>query len=246
MPALLLGLRIAGMMSFAPFLGSTSISVRFKAMLTIALTVLLYPVCAPRAVNVTAANWLGIVITESCLGLLMGLTVQLVFEGAQFAGQMSSIQMGLSLVTILDPQTQADTPVISVFYQTVALLLFLQFDVHHWMLRALVRSYAMMPVGSVTISQPLLAEFLHIAGAMLVVGIEIAAPVVVVTMIIDISLSFLSKASPQLPVMFVSVPAKFLLGLAVLVAALACWPSFFEAHFGAALATADRILRMAH
>jgi flagellar biosynthesis protein FliR len=246
MPALLLGLRIAGLMSFAPFLGSTSISVRFKAALTIAFTVLLYPVCAPRVGEVTAANWLGIVLTESCLGLLMGLTVQFVFEGAQFAGQFASIQMGFSLVTILDPTTQADTPVIGVFYQTVALFLFLQLNVHHWILRALVKSYALVPVGSVTISASLIREFFHVASSMFVVGIEIAGPVVLATIVVDLSLKFLGKVSPQMPVMLMGVSIKFLVGMAVLITAMGYWPAFFESRFAAALGAADHLLRLAH
>ncbi len=246
MPALLLGLRIGGLMTFAPFLGSTSISVRFKAALTVAFTVLLYPVCAPQVSQVTAANWLGMVLSESCLGLLLGLTVQFVFEAAQFAGQFASIQMGFSLVTILDPQTQADTPVISVFFQTVALFLFLQLNIHHWMIRALARSYALVPVGSVTLSAPLLREFFHVASSMWVVGVELAGPVVLGTMVVDLSLKFLGKVSPQIPVMIMGVSIKFLLGVAILVAAMAYWPSLFESHFGAALGMADHLLRLAH
>ncbi|MGA9938505.1 MAG: flagellar biosynthetic protein FliR, partial [Candidatus Acidiferrales bacterium] len=193
MPALLLGLRVAGLMSFAPFLGSTSISARFKAALTVAFTILLYPICAPQigqVTSLTTSNWFDIVLSESCLGLLMGLTVQFVFEGAQFAGQFASIQMGLSLITILDPQTQADTPVISVFFQTIALFIFLQLNVHHWMIRAIAESYALVPVGSVTLSAPLMREFFHVAGSMWIIGIEIAGPIVLATMVVDLSLKF--------------------------------------------------------
>ena len=69
MPALFLGLRIAGLMSFAPFVGSTAISVRFKAALTIAFTIFLYPVCAPQigqTSSLTASGWLTTVLSESC------------------------------------------------------------------------------------------------------------------------------------------------------------------------------------
>ena len=248
MPVLLVGLRVAGLMSFAPFLGSTTISVRLKAALTLAFTVFLYPICAPQisqVASLTAANWLTIVLSESCLGLLMGLTVQFVFEGAQFAGQFASIQMGFSLVTILDPQTQADTPVIGVFYQTVALFLFLQFNIHHWMIRALARSFALVPVGSVTLTAPLMREFFHVAASIWIVGVEIAAPIVVGTMVVDLSLKFLGKVSPQIPVMLMGVSIKFLLGIVILITALGYWPGFFESRFAAALGAADHLLRMA-
>jgi len=248
MPALFLGLRVAGLMSFAPFLGSTSISVRFKAALTIAFTVLLYPVCAPQITQtaaLSASGWLTTVLTESSLGLLMGLATQFVFEGAQFAGQFASIQMGLSLITILDPQTQADTPVISSFFQTIALFLFLQLNVHHWMIRAIAKSYALVPVGSVTMSAPLVREFFHVATSVWIVGAELAGPIVLATMVIDLSLKFLGKVSPQIPVMLMGVSLKYLLALAVLITALGHWPSFFESHFAAALAAADHLLHLA-
>lgn len=248
-PALFLGLRVAGLMSFAPFLGSTSISVRFKAALTIALTVLLYPVCAPQitlAAPLSASGWFTTVLTESCLGLLMGLATQFVFEGAQLAGQFASIQMGLSLVTILDPQTQADTPVMASFFQTVGLFLFLQLNVHHWMIRAIARSYALVPVGSIAVSEPLVREFFHVASSIWIVGAELAAPIVLATMVVDLSLTFLSKVSPQVPVMLVGVSVKLLLGLAILITALGYWPGFFESHFAAALDAADHLLHLAH
>lgn len=248
MPALFLGLRIAGLMSFAPFVGSTAISVRFKAALTIAFTIFLYPVCAPQisqTSSLTASGWLTTVLSESCLGLMMGLAAQFVFEGALFAGQFASIQMGFSLVTILDPQTQADTPVISSFFQTIALFLFLQLNVHQWMIRAIAKSYALVPVGSVRLSASLLHEFFHVAASIWIVGAELAGPVVLATMVVDLSLTFLGKVSPQIPVMLVGVSLKLLLGLAILVTALGHWPSFFESRFAAALAAADHLLRLA-
>ena len=48
------------------------------------------------------------------------------FEAAQMAGSVLGVQMGYSLVNILDPQTQVDTTVVAMFHQTVAFLLFLQ------------------------------------------------------------------------------------------------------------------------
>ena len=138
--------------------------------------------------SLTASNWAGMVLSESCLGLLMGLTVQFVFEGAQFAGQFASIQMGFSLVTILDPQTQADTPVMSVFFQTIALFIFLQLDVHHWMIRAIARATRSCRSAQSRISAPLVREFFHVAGSMWIIGVEIAGPIVLATMVVDLSL----------------------------------------------------------
>ena len=61
------------------------------------------------------------------------------------------MQAGFSLVSILDPQTQADSPVISTFIQLITLVIFLQLNVHHWLLRGLAASFAYLPPGSVVL-----------------------------------------------------------------------------------------------
>ena len=61
------------------------------------------------------------------------------------AGQILGFQLGYSLVNVIDPQTQVDTPVLSVFHQAVVLLLFLQLGVHRWLLRGLAKSFEYLP-----------------------------------------------------------------------------------------------------
>ena len=49
----LIGLRIAGVMSFAPFFTSTSFPPRIKAAFTVVLTALLYPLCPVPVAGLT-------------------------------------------------------------------------------------------------------------------------------------------------------------------------------------------------
>ena len=80
------------------------------------------------------------------------------------AGQILGVQMGYSLATLFDPQTQADTPVLAEFHRLAALLIFLQLDVHHWLLRALVRSFAYLPAGAAPATFAAATGLLHAAG----------------------------------------------------------------------------------
>ena len=87
-------------------------------------------------------------LSEALIGMLLGLAVQFVFEAAQLAGQVMGMQVGYGLVNILDPNTQVDTPVLSVFSQTMAMLIFLQLGVHRWLVRALAASFTYLPAGT--------------------------------------------------------------------------------------------------
>jgi len=48
--------------------------------------------------------------------------------------------------------------------------------------------------------------------------------------------------SPQLPVMFLSVPIKQVTGFVVLAGSLALWARFIEARFGGLLDMAERLI----
>lgn len=239
------GVRIGGMMVFSPFLGSQSVPMQIKAGLTVALTALLWPVHGPALVTSDALGWVRVLSGEMVVGLVLGLTLQFIFEAAQVAGQLIGVQTGFSLITILDPQTQADTPVLGMFHALVTLLIFLHLNVHHWVLRGVAASFGYVPPGSAWVSFGMASGLVHAAGAIWLAGLQIAAPVVVATMLSDVALGFVGKASPQLPVVIVGLSIKNLLGLTVLAGGLGLWPRTFEQHFAGAVALGERLLHLA-
>lgn len=173
--AMFVSVRVGMLMVFAPFFDSAAISSRVKAGATFVITALLYPSCGPRVVALGAVDWWRVAIGEIMVGLLLGLTLQFVFEGVQLAGQIVGFQFGFSLVNVIDPRTQVDTPVLAIFQQAIVMLLFLQFNVHHWVLRALAKSFEYVPAGMITVT-PLTTEvMIRAAGGMLLVAVQIAA-----------------------------------------------------------------------
>jgi flagellar biosynthesis protein FliR len=239
------GVRVGGLALFAPFFSGAAIPPRIKVGLVLSLTILLYPVYGPHRLPVSAFEWAEIVVSEAALGLLFGLAVQFAFEAAQLAGQILGVQMGFSLVSVFDPQTQADTPVVSVFHQIILLLIFLRLDVHHWMLRAVAASFTYVPAGTMAGGLLHKTEILRVAGGMWLAGVQLAAPVLVATLLADVALGLLGKAAPQLPVLLVGLSVKSLLGLTVLFCGIAVWPRFFEKHFIDAVQMGERLLHLA-
>jgi len=243
--AVFAGVRVGGLMVFAPFFSSDAIALPQKAVFTLALTALLYPAYAGLQISFSMLGFVRVVAGEAVIGLLLGLTLQFLLDAAGLAGQILGIQTGFSLVTILDPQSQADTPVLSTLHQLAALLIFLRLNVHHWLLRGLAASFTYLPPGSGTLRLAIGGSLLRAAGAIWQVGVEIAAPVVAATLLCDVALGFFGKASPQMPVVFVGLSAKSLLGLTVLAGSLAFWPGLWEHQFTVALGISARLLHLA-
>lgn len=239
------GVRVGALALFAPFFSGAAIPPRIKVGLVLSLTLLLYPVYGHHRLPADPFEWAEIVVGEAVIGLLFGLAVQFTFEAAQLAGQILGVQMGFSLVSIFDPQTQADTPVVSVFHQIVLVLIFLRLDVHHWMLRALAASFNYVPPGTLAGSLLAKTEILHVAASMWLAAVQLAAPALFATMLADVGLAFLGKASPHLPVLLIGLSVKSLLGMTVLICGMAVWPRFFERHFSEAVMIGERLLHLA-
>ena len=240
------GSRVTGVLISAPFLGSLSVPVRIKIGMALVFTMLMVPVVPPAAVNLPATDLVSLLAGEITIGFLLGFTLQLVFDAALIAGNVLGIQMGYSLASIINPQSQADSPVLATFHELIVLLLFIQLRVPHWLLRGLGRSFQYLPPGHFSLSEPAMRTFWEFTGGMWVAAVQIAAPVLVATIFADVALGFLGKASPHLPVLFVGLSLKSIVGLALLCGAVALWPRFFEARFSHALEASERILKLAH
>ncbi len=242
---LTIGVRLSGLMLFAPFFGSAVIPPRIKAVLVLALTALLYPAVSRDFAAPSLDHWPFLVFTEFLIGAGMGIATNLVFEAVQMSGQILGVQMGYSLVNILDPQSQVDTTVVAVFYQSIVMLLFLRMDVHFWLLRAVGNSYSYLPPGTAHLNGLFTLGVLRVVGDLFGVGIQIAAPVMSATLAADVVLGLLGKASPQMPLMLLGPAIKSLLGLTILIATLRYWPDLFRRLFMDAMLNGDRLLHLA-
>ena len=176
----------------------------------------------------------------------MGIATNLVFEAVQFSGEVLGIQMGYSLVTILDPQTKVESSVVPLFYQSIVMLLFLRMDVHFWLLRAVGNSFLDLPPGSAHFNGPFTEGVVWTVGTIFGLGIQIAAPVLAATMAADVVLGLLGKASPQMPVMLLGPAIKSVLGIFVLSATLVYWPDLFRRLFLDSISRADHLFHLAH
>ncbi|MGD0426559.1 MAG: flagellar biosynthetic protein FliR [Candidatus Acidiferrales bacterium] len=245
--ALLLALRIGGLMTFAPFFGNSAAPNTAKAALALGFTALLLPLyaAAPAPVTTGVAGWVLMALGEAMIGLLMGITTQFVFDGMEIAGQVISFQFGFSLANVIDPNSLVEVTVLSTLHTLATLLIFMQLGVHRWLLRATAMSLEMIPPGSLVSMHLPVEAVLKAAAAMWLVGAEFAFPVLLATLLADFTLGFLSKAAPQFPALLFGISLKVLLGLAVLYGVVGFWPRLLGHYFYQALTTLEHLLTVA-
>ena len=242
LPAMALTLvRVSGMIVFAPFFSSTTLPVRTKAAFAGVVAYLLAPLVASLP---AAQPELGCValLGELAVGLLFGLTVALANEMMLFAGQLIGMQFSFSMVNLLDPSSSIQTPLLGDLFQLMGTLVVITSGLDRVLLASVMRTFRAVPLGTYVLPPANALQLVRAASGVFLAAMELAAPILAATVLIEVAIALLSKLSPQLPVMSLTVPIKTLAGLALLTGALALWPRFFEARFSGLLDLAERLI----
>lgn len=235
--------RVSGMVVFAPFFSSTALPLRAKAVFVGLVAWLLAPLVAtlPRA---QATISCPAVIGELAIGLVYGLSLALLNEMLLFAGQIAGLQFSFSLVNLMDPASAIQTPLLGDLFQLMGTLVVITAGLDRILLASMVRSFRVAPLGSYALGAPAALAIVNAAGGVFLAALELAAPLLAATLLVEIAIALLGKLSPQLPVMSLTVPIKTLSGFAILGGSLALWPRFVEARFAGLLDMAERLIAL--
>ncbi len=234
-------IRVSGMVAFAPFFSSTALPVRAKAVFVGVVAFLLAPLVAalPRAqTSITFSAILG----ELAVGLVYGLSLALLNEMLLFAGQIAGLQFSFSLVNLMDPASSIQTPLLGDMFQLMGTLVIITAGLDRILIASMVRSFRAAPLGTFAFAPPAALVIVRVAGGIFLAALELAAPVLAATMLVEISVALMGKLSPQLPVMMLTVPLKTLTGFTILMGSLALWLRFIEARFAGLLDMAEHLI----
>ena len=243
--------RVGGLFAMAPILGSLAAPVRVRAALAFFVALAMLPAIPAEAATAIAADagpirLVGAVALEVSIGFTIGLVAEFVFSGVQMAGQLTGIQMGVGISNLIDPQTQEHITSLSQWQNLLALLVFLAVDGHHLLIRAVADSFASVPVGGGFPASDGLGRVLVLAGGIFVIALRIAAPVLVLLLLVNGAMAVLAKVIPQLNVFIVGFPLNVAVGLFMLTASQPFTVRLLEASFAEVSGTVAGILRALH
>jgi len=234
--------RLSCLMVSAPFFSSQAIPKTMKAVFVFVVSILLAPVVASLPMAKAELDVMSI-LGEMSAGLVFGFSLSLLNEVLIFAGQVLGVQFSFSLANLLDPNSEVQTPLLAQMFSLMGMTVLITAGLDRTMLAALIRSFATAPLGGVFIPGEQALTLVHLAGGIFFAALQLAAPAMAATMLVEIAVALVGKMSPQLPVMSITVPAKTITGYVVLLGSLALWPRFIENHFDRLLDIAQGMMR---
>lgn len=210
---LALFMRLSAMFLSAP-VTSTAIPVNIRVLMCVALSCALTPVVRPHFAEIpeTLPALILLGTREVLTGLLIGFCMKLLVSAAEMAGAFADLQMGLMSAQVMSSVTGTSATPASRLKMMLAIALFFASDAHHLMIQAVVRSYN---VGGFSFShlEAVQSGLLAMLAQMMLLSIQIAAPVAAIGIVIDMAAGFVNKAVPQTQPFLLALPAKLALGL---------------------------------
>lgn len=213
--ALLIFARIGSAMMLLPGFGEIYVPQRVRLLFALIFSALLLPVLRPilPPLPASVSRLVLLLGSELVIGLFIGTLTRLILAALQIAGQVVSLQMGLSNAQIFDPLEATQEAIPSTFYAILGVLLIFLTNLHYVMLRGLVDSYAVFAPGRFPPVGDLAQTVAHAVAASFQLGIEIAAPFIVLGTVFFVGLGLIARLVPQLQVLFVGQPLQIMGGL---------------------------------
>jgi flagellar biosynthetic protein FliR len=212
-------LRISALLMTAPIFSLNALNLRIRILFGLALTVMVYPLYDWPIIDPLSGMGLLEMANQITLGVLMGLTLQVVVAAVVVAGQTISNSVGLSMATLIDPNT-GNVPVLSQFLVILSTLIFIGLGGHALLIGMVIDSFSSMPIGKSLLS-PSAWTGLAAWSSMIFLGALLTAlPVVVTMLFINMGLGITTRAAPALNIFSVGFPALLLAGFAIMIMSL--------------------------
>ena len=207
----------------APAFGGTYAPTHVRLALIVLLAFTLTPfVPVP---DLTATVGLGMVIArELAIGFAMALAIRALIAGAELGGQLIGSQLMLSYGSVVDPQGGVRSNLIGSLYSNLTLITFFAINGHHTFIRNLASSYAALPIGVGHIDPSLARTVMQLLAVVFVLGLRLAAPLIVVMLVVELATGLVSRAAPAINLMAIATPIRLTVGMLVVAALVSFLP----------------------
>jgi flagellar biosynthetic protein FliR len=218
-------LRLSIVLFMLPIFSTPEVPSVVKALAVIAFSAILFPVVRRniQPLPLELAAFASVMMGEFIYGILFALSMLAVFSAFELAGELMGFEMGFGFAQAVDPQSGMRFSVLAVWTQLIATLIFLSINGHHVVLKTLVESFKLVPIGSFTIDSALFTRMLVITGTMFILAMKLAAPVMAVLLLTQIGFGLMSKFAPQVNILATSFPLTITMGLLFFGISLIFW-----------------------
>lgn len=212
--------RMFCMFTVAPFFSSDVIPMRIRAVFSVYIAACIFPVVVSSIGEIpeNMFSYAVLVLSHALVGILIGFLVSIIFTAFQLAARFFSFQMALGISEVIDPFSQVGITIVGQLWVIMGIMIFLAIDGPHMMLMATFDSYKSVQLFRIIEdSRTMFFALVDSFGAMLLVAMKLAFPILITLFLLAVTLGLLAKAAPQMNVFMVGFPLQIGTGFLIMI-----------------------------
>jgi flagellar biosynthetic protein FliR len=210
-------MRTGALVMLIPGIGENFVPPRIRLALALMLALCIGPIAQASLppLPTSLGDMAGQVFKELIIGLLLGGLLRFFLASLSVAGEVVSLQTTLSFAQTANPIQAQPGGAIASFLSLLGMVLLFATDTHHLFITAIVRSYSLFaPARHVLVEDAASVALKAMAGSF-TLGLQLAAPLMVFSLVFNIALGLVGRVMPQFQVFFAGAPLTVLLGLSI-------------------------------
>ncbi|MFW6138054.1 MAG: flagellar biosynthetic protein FliR [Spirochaetota bacterium] len=220
---LLVLVRMLSMFVVAPFFSSGTVPLRVRAAMAAFITVCIFPMVANYfgSVPENMFSYAMLIGSEAIIGLLIGFMVSIIFAAFQLAARFFSFQMALGIAEVVDPFSEVGITIVGQLWTLMGLMVFIAIDGPHMLVMAVFDSYKKVQLFNIVQhGQTMFTALVSSFGAMFLVAMKLAFPILITLFLLSVTLGLLAKAAPQMNIFMVGFPIQISVGFIIMIAVI--------------------------
>ncbi len=198
-PFMLATLRISSFLISSPIFAIRGLPLQVRIVMSICISLAVAStVSIPDIGEIVGAQLAIIAFSEIAIGLVAGLILYIMFSAAALAGEKMAATGGLGFASLLDPETGAQSPVLAQLLSLFILVAFISLDGHLIVLRTILQSYYILPIGGRLHFDELIETGISAGSLMFRFAALIMLPVVVGLTLINVLIGVITRSAPTL------------------------------------------------
>ncbi len=217
---LLILVRMFGMFVVAPFFSSGVIPFRIRAVFAFYVAACVFPMVVNTIGTVpeNLYSYVLLIISEVAIGMLIGFLVSIIFAAFQLAARFFSFQMALGIAEVVDPFSQVGITLVGQLWTLMGIMVFIAIDGPHMLIMATFESYNTIHLFRIARDgAKMYKALIDTFGAMFIVALKLAFPILTTLFLLAITLGLLAKAAPQMNIFMLGFPIQIGVGFLIMI-----------------------------
>lgn len=209
--------RISAMLMIMVGIGVKSIPGPVKTAYAVAFTIMVMPVLPPTPfTNLFSFEMVLRVAQQIMIGTAIGFVSVIFLQIFVIAGQAIAMQSGLGFASMVDPTNGMSVPAVGQFFLILSTLLFWAIDGHIVMLKMVVHSFVLLPIGEGWLATGSYYDLAMFGGYMFASALILSMAPLIAMLVINLSFGIMTRAAPQLNIFSIGFPFTMMSGLIVM------------------------------